>query len=97
MGKIQEMNNEIIRELKERIGHLEEGLKQSKNANKRIKEECRYIDYKRLLGRFYRQKEENEERLEAMIKIWDLTNDLPNCKAKDEIIRTAGSIIYKDN
>ena len=42
-------------------------------------------------------KHDNEESLKAMIKIWDLTSDLPNCRAKDEIIRIAGSVIYKDN
>jgi hypothetical protein len=40
---------------------LELSLEQSKSANKRIKEETKYIDYNRLLDRFNRQKEQLEQ------------------------------------
>ena len=45
----------------ERIDELERGLRDSKSANKRIKQETRYLDYNRLLTRFNRQKNEHTD------------------------------------
>ncbi|RYI30475.1 hypothetical protein EVU96_08665 [Bacillus infantis] len=47
-------------ELLDKIEQLETSLEQSKSANKRIKEEAKYLDYNRLLDRFNRQKEKLE-------------------------------------
>ena len=49
-----------LKEAIERIDELERGLRDSKAANKRIKADCRYLDYVKLLDRFNRQKEELE-------------------------------------
>lgn len=56
-----------------------------------VKEEWMYVVEKP------EQTDKEKQMMEAMIKIWDLTNHLPNCDAKHEIIRVAGSIIYADN
>lgn len=70
----------------ERIRSLEESLEQSKASHKRIKEDCRYIDYNRLLDRFNRQKTQNELYRNALIKV-------TTCKTVNEATSVALSAI----
>jgi len=38
-----------------------------------------------------------DDAYQALVKVWDLTDKLPNCQTKEDIIQIAGSVIYKDN
>lgn len=53
----------------ERIRELEDALEASKASGKRIKANCRYIDYNKLLNRFNRQKDQNEAYRDALVEI----------------------------
>ncbi|WJV20763.1 hypothetical protein QU593_10135 [Rossellomorea marisflavi] len=50
-------DNLIISKLKEENEQLRVSLEQSKAANRRIKKDCKYVDYGKLLNRFNRQRE----------------------------------------
>lgn len=63
------MSREIIDEQREEIARLKTALEQSKSANKRIKEDCRYIDYNKLQGRFFSKCQENEQLRKALERI----------------------------
>lgn len=88
-----------------KIEQLETSLEQSKQANKRIKAECRYIDYNRLLTRFNRQKEENmtmmidkDKQIDELITIalWAIRR-LPTNGQKHFAYHDLQKVVEKDN
>lgn len=58
-----------LKDALEKIEQLEISLEQSKAANKRIKEEVKYLDYRKLEGRFFSKCRQLDQARKALDEI----------------------------
>lgn len=78
--------NQDLRTLKQENAKLQEALEQSKASNKRIKEDCRYVDYNKLQSRFFSKCEENDRLRQALTDILECSDIIT---AVEELARQA--------